>query len=109
MDVFVHHSSISVDNQYKYLVQGEYVEFELTKNENEGTKDRHKFHATKVSGIMGVKLMCDFQQDRINSRKQQQEGSFKVVHHKKKFPYKKKYGTGYQRKLETDEKQPDDQ
>ena len=29
-DVFIHHSAINVDSQqYKYLVQGEYVEFEL--------------------------------------------------------------------------------
>ena len=30
-DVFTHHSGISVDTeQYKYLVQGEYVEFDLS-------------------------------------------------------------------------------
>lgn len=29
-DIFVHHSSVNVENQqYKYLVQGEYVEFDL--------------------------------------------------------------------------------
>jgi CspA family cold shock protein len=31
-DIFVHHSAINVENQqYKYLVQGEYVEFHLVK------------------------------------------------------------------------------
>ena len=30
-DIFVHHSSIQIDTeQYKYLVQGEYVEFSLS-------------------------------------------------------------------------------
>ena len=34
-DIFVHHSSINVENQqYKYLVQGEYVEFKLATMEN---------------------------------------------------------------------------
>ena len=30
-DIFVHHSAINVENQqYKYLVQGEYVEFDMS-------------------------------------------------------------------------------
>ena len=34
-DVFVHHSSIKVDSeQYKYLIQGEYVEFNLLETKN---------------------------------------------------------------------------
>ena len=34
-DIFVHHSSIKVDaQQYKYLVQGEYVEFGLSSVSN---------------------------------------------------------------------------
>ena len=34
-DVFTHHSGISVDTeQYKYLVQGEYVTFELRASDN---------------------------------------------------------------------------
>ena len=32
-DVFVHHSALTVgEEQYKYLVQGEYVEFEVTED-----------------------------------------------------------------------------
>ena len=55
-DIFVHHSAINVENQqYKYLVQGEYVEFTLTKTEL-GT---HEFQAINVSGIKGGKLMCE--------------------------------------------------
>ncbi len=55
-DVFVHHSSINVDSeQYKYLVQGEYVDFTLsdTKTQN------HEFQAINVCGIKGGKLMCE--------------------------------------------------
>jgi cold shock protein len=55
-DVFVHHSAINVDSQqYKYLVQGEYVEFDLIKVES----DKHEWQASKVAGIRGGKLMCE--------------------------------------------------
>jgi cold shock CspA family protein len=55
-DVFVHHSAINVDSQqYKYLVQGEYIEFDLIKVES----DKHEWQASRVSGIRGGKLMCE--------------------------------------------------
>jgi cold shock CspA family protein len=55
-DIFVHHSSISVSNhQYKYLVQGEYIEFSLISVEN----SVHEFQAADVGGIRGGKLMCE--------------------------------------------------
>jgi CspA family cold shock protein len=59
-DIFVHHSSISVaDEQYKYLVQGEYVEFDLVKTESQD----HEWQASKVAGIKGGKLMCETRHD----------------------------------------------
>lgn len=55
-DVFVHHSAVNVENQqYKYLVQGEYVEFDLIKTDSE----KHEWQASKVSGIKNGKLMCE--------------------------------------------------
>lgn len=55
-DIFVHHSSISVDKeQYRYLVQGEYVEFFL----KEMVDSEHKWQAADVSGISKGKLMCE--------------------------------------------------
>jgi CspA family cold shock protein len=55
-DVFVHHSAVEVENQqYKYLVQGEYVEFELVKSSGES----HEWQASSVHGIKGGKLMCE--------------------------------------------------
>ena len=55
-DIFVHHSSIIVDKeQYRYLVQGEYVEFVL----KEMVDSEHKWQASDVSGISGGKLMCE--------------------------------------------------
>jgi len=55
-DIFVHHSSVKVaTEQYKYLVQGEYVEFTLAVT----TTADHEFQAENVSGIKGGKLMCE--------------------------------------------------
>tara|TARA_B110000285_G_scaffold31132_1_gene32057 strand:- start:290 stop:634 length:345 start_codon:yes stop_codon:yes gene_type:complete len=52
-DLFVHHSGIVVDNQqYKQLVQGEYVEFHLSVVNN-------KTYAVNVKGIKGGPLMCE--------------------------------------------------
>ena len=59
-DIFVHHSSINVESQqYKYLVQGEYVEFKLV-SMKEG---KHEFQASEVSGINSGKLMCETRRD----------------------------------------------
>jgi len=59
-DVFVHHTAINVENQqYKYLVQGEYVEFDLIKVES----DKHEWQASQVAGIKGGKLMCETRHD----------------------------------------------
>ena len=55
-DIFVHHSVINVENQqYKYLVQGEYVDFNMSSTQG----GAHEFQATNVVGIKGGKLMCE--------------------------------------------------
>jgi cold shock protein len=59
-DIFVHHSGIQVSSeQYRYLVQGEYVEFFIVKTEG----GAHEFQAGDVSGIHGGKLMCETRKD----------------------------------------------
>uniref|UniRef100_A0A6C0HGB8 CSD domain-containing protein n=1 Tax=viral metagenome TaxID=1070528 RepID=A0A6C0HGB8_9ZZZZ len=59
-DVFVHHSEIQVEkDQYKYLVQGEYVEFVLSTDAGD-----HKCMATVVRGVNGGRLMCETRSDR---------------------------------------------
>jgi cold shock CspA family protein len=64
-DIFTHHSSIvSSSQQYKYLVQGEYVEFVLSKTQN----NNHEFQASNVSGIKGGKLMCETRNELKNAR-----------------------------------------
>lgn len=59
-DVFVHHNAINVNSQqYKYLVQGEYVEFNLIKVDS----DKYQWQASSVSGIRNGKLMCETRHD----------------------------------------------
>jgi CspA family cold shock protein len=59
-DIFAHHSAISVVDQYKYLVQGEYVEFELVNTQN---NPNHKVQASNICGINSGKLMCETRND----------------------------------------------
>ena len=55
-DVFVHHTALRTnDEQYKYLVQGEYVEFEWV----ESTGESHQWQAGNVRGVDGGSLMCE--------------------------------------------------
>lgn len=64
-DVFVHHSVIQVDKeQYRYLVQGEYVDFKMC----EISDSTHKWQAEQVSGVSGGKLMCETRLETRNSR-----------------------------------------
>lgn len=63
-DVFVHHSGVSVsEEQYKYLVQGEYVEFRLTST-TEGSK--YPYQASNVTGMWAGKLMCETRNETPN-------------------------------------------
>ena len=55
-DIFVHHSGVVVkENIFKYLVQGEYVEFDISKTKT----GEHEFQAEGVRGIGGGDLMCE--------------------------------------------------
>ena len=55
-DVFAHHSEVSVgEDQYRYLVQGEYVEFSVVKT----TSGNHDFQCSAIRGIHGGQLICE--------------------------------------------------
>ena len=55
-EVFVHHSAVTVSQeQYRYLVEGEYVEFSVVITES----GDHKFQAGDVRGVKGGKLFCE--------------------------------------------------
>lgn len=70
-DVFVHHSTIKVaQDQYRYLVLGEYIEFILSKVVDASSK--HEFQAADVTGVKGGKLICE---TRWESRATADEGA----------------------------------
>jgi len=55
-DVFVHHSAVNVgEEQYRFLVQGEYVEFECVQVEG----GPHQWQAANVTGPHSGRLMCE--------------------------------------------------
>lgn len=55
-EIFAHHSAIKVSQeQYRYLVEGEYVEFSVSST----TSGDHKFQAADVRGVKGGKLFCE--------------------------------------------------
>tara|TARA_X000000950_G_C13764460_1_gene598273 strand:+ start:205 stop:606 length:402 start_codon:yes stop_codon:yes gene_type:complete len=55
-DVFAHHSNVDVSSeQYKYLVEGEYVNFTLSKSDN----SEHPFQASNIKGVRNGPLMCE--------------------------------------------------
>ena len=55
-DVFVHHSAILTEvDQYRYLVEGEYVKFTIKPGDT---------NAVDVTGPTGGKLMCETRQTR---------------------------------------------
>ena len=59
-EVFVHHSNVKVqEEQYRFLVQGEYVEFDVSNVAN----GQHSCQATNVTGMFGGKLMCEMRND----------------------------------------------
>jgi cold shock CspA family protein len=57
--IFAHHTAIRVSSsQYRYLVDGEYVEFCMTYTNNPSNSN-HNCQATNITGINGGKLMCE--------------------------------------------------
>ena len=69
--IFAHYSAIrgytaekGEGYQYKYLVQGEYVEFVLEKMDD----GKHEFKAIDISGIKGGMLMCETHAENQKSR-----------------------------------------
>ena len=73
-DIFVHHTSIQTEKeQYKYLVQGEYIEFTIVPTD-EGVE--HDCQAGNIRGMKSGKLMCEtrFENRRPRRRPQNAQG-----------------------------------
>ena len=79
MDVFVHHSGLSIEKeQYKYLVQGEYVSFNLAKS----TTESHEFQATNVTGVFGGSLMCEVRNENNQSFRERNSKNRKELNYR---------------------------
>jgi len=68
-DIFAHYSNITLnDSQYKYLTQGEYVEFELAMLDKEKKDSDHEFQAINITGIGGGPIMCEIRRQNRDSK-----------------------------------------
>jgi cold shock CspA family protein len=88
-DLFVHHSSIQIAvEQYKYLVQGEYVEFTLSSV----ASGDHESQAADITGIRRGLLMCETRQAALDYSQgpQKQEEEQQEDKEKPKAKYQKK-------------------
>lgn len=66
-DVFVHHSEIKVGKeQFRYLVEGEYVELTVSKNAGE-----EKRQGKEIRGIGGGRVMCEVRAEATNENKEE--------------------------------------
>jgi len=64
-DIFVHHTGVKVGSeQYKYLVQGEYVHFNLRSSDS----NTHPYQASELTGPWGGKLMCETRNEQRQQR-----------------------------------------
>lgn len=73
-DVFVHHSALRTsEEQYKYAVEGEYVEFVMSPADSEN----HKWQASDVTGLDGGPLLCETR----NARRQRDDGDVDAAGH----------------------------
>jgi cold shock CspA family protein len=85
-DLFIHHSSILIAvEQYKYLVQGEYVEFTLSSV----ASGDHESQAADVTGIRRGLLMCETRQAALDYSQQPHQEQ-EVQEEKPKAKYQKK-------------------
>lgn len=75
-DIFVHQSGVKTSKeQFRYLVEGEYVEMEVSEKE----KGEHKHEIKNVRGVLGGKLMCEVRNEceRKENKKVKEELKYK--------------------------------
>jgi cold shock CspA family protein len=73
-DVFVHHTSLKIDKeQYRYLIQGEYVDLDISPITEANAK--HEWQSANVTGVQGGALMCETRQEMRDSSFAHREGA----------------------------------
>ena len=81
-DVFAHHSAIQVnEEQYRYLIQGEYVQFSLSTHDS----GDHKYSASNISGIGGGALLCETRNDIKSTTDHSTKGANKNVERRQNY------------------------
>lgn len=74
-DIFTHYSSLRVtDSQYKYLIQGEYVELMIVNS----AQGNHEYQSSDVTGIKGGGLMCETRKLNMQDDKQSSTRKYKT-------------------------------
>jgi len=74
-DIFTHYSSLRVtDSQYKYLIQGEYVELVVIKS----SQGNHEYQSSDVTGIKCGGLMCETRKTNMQDDKQTANRKYKT-------------------------------
>lgn len=74
-DIFTHYSSLRVtDSQYKYLIQGEYVELVVIKS----AQGNHEYQSSDVTGIKCGGLMCETRKTNMQDDKQTTNRKYKT-------------------------------
>ena len=110
-DIFVHHNAIrSEEESYKYLVQGEYVQFNLVDTIN----STYKVQADEVRGIYSGKLMCDVHNEqkkhtntiRPNSFKKEENDSYNRPRERERFRDRDRSGDRTQERERDGEREP---
>lgn len=79
VDVFAHHSAITTSNeQFLYLVQGEYVDFGMSPatsqeaseaSDDNGDLSSPRWEASNITGFGGGKLMCETRHETRTERR----------------------------------------
>ena len=89
-DIFVHYSTIKASSsQYKYLVQGEYVDFDLVTSDN----NNHKFVASNVTGVHGGSIMCETRRNAIVQQQGDHQDHTYKVRDDNYTPVQRRHGT----------------
>jgi cold shock CspA family protein len=74
-DIFTHYSSLRVtDSQYKYLIQGEYVELVVIKS----AQGNHDYQSSDVTGIKCGGLMCETRKTNMQDDKPSSNRKYKT-------------------------------
>ena len=74
-DIFVHHSAIRTTvNQFRYLVEGEYVRFKLGKGNG-----KYTVSSWDVTGPNGGKLMCETRSEKSRDRSSTSETAEEIM------------------------------